>query len=337
MEVMVTGGAGYIGSHVVISLIESGNQVVVIDNFTNSSKNIFSRIKEITGHDVIYYECDINDTDSVHTVFAKHDISCVIHLAGLKSVSESISLPIDYYKINVSGSLAILSVMRSFGVKNFIFSSSATVYGDPEFLPIKESAPTQMPKNPYGQSKLMVENILSDLSSADQSMNIVVLRYFNPVGAHPSGLIGESPKGIPNNLMPYICQVAVKSREVVSVFGNDFETLDGTGVRDYLHVADLARGHVSARQFCDESPGYAVVNLGTGQGYSVLQMIDTFSKVNNVDVPYLFTARRDGDVAECFADVALAKSVLNWEANYDLDAMCRHAYRWQELNPRGLE
>lgn len=335
MAILVTGGAGYIGSHTCIELINAGYDVVVADNLCNSSKESLKRVERIVGKEVKFYEADIRDAKAMENIFANEDISAVIHFAGLKAVGESVAKPMEYYDNNINGTLVLCNAMRNAGVKNIIFSSSATVYGDPAFIPITEECPKGQCTNPYGWTKSMLEQILTDFHTADSEWNVVLLRYFNPVGAHKSGTIGEDPKGIPNNLMPYITQVAVGKREFLGVFGNDYDTPDGTGVRDYIHVVDLAVGHVKALKKIEEKAGVCVYNLGTGNGYSVLDMVKAFSKACGHDLPYKILDRRPGDVAMCYADPAKAKTELGWEAVRGLDEMCEDSWRWQSNNPNG--
>ncbi|MBL4833168.1 MAG: UDP-glucose 4-epimerase GalE [Pseudomonas sp.] len=332
--ILVTGGAGYIGTHTCIKLLEAGYEVVVLDNFSNSSPEALRRVEEITGQTVAYLEGDINDADLLDEIFAGQPIDAVIHFAGLKAVGESVAQPLRYYQNNVSGTVVLCEAMQRAGVKNIVFSSSATVYGDPASLPIREDFPTSA-TNPYGRSKLMIEEMLGDLYVSDPQWNIALLRYFNPVGAHPSGKIGEDPSDIPNNLMPYIAQVAVGRREHLSVFGGDYPTHDGTGVRDYIHVQDLAQGHLQALRWLENKPGIKAFNLGTGIGYSVLDMVKAFEKACGRELAYKIVARRPGDVASCYADPALAKSELDWQATLGLEAMCADAWHWQSSNPEG--
>ena len=334
MKVLVTGGAGYIGSHTCIELLNNDYQVVVVDNLCNSSKESLNRVKTITGKEVAFYEQDILNEAALTKIFAEHEIDAVIHFAGLKAVGESVTMPLEYYQTNLTGTLVLFKVMRDFKVKNFVFSSSATVYGDPHTVPITEDFPLSA-TNPYGRSKLIIEEISHDLFVADNSWNIALLRYFNPVGAHKSGLIGEDPNGIPNNLIPYISQVAIGKREILSVFGGDYDTPDGTGVRDYIHVVDLARGHIKALEKLADKPGLVIYNLGTGQGYSVLEMVRAIETASNRKVPYQIVARRPGDIATCFADPAFALQEINWKAEYDLDDMAEDTWRWQSNNPDG--
>jgi UDP-glucose 4-epimerase len=334
-KILVTGGAGYIGSHTVVELLEAGYEVVVYDNLTNSSPVSLERVTQITGKQVTFVEGDIRDKSALNSLFSAHAIDAVIHFAGLKAVGESFEQPLKYYNNNVYGSLQLFEVMAEHNVKTIVFSSSATVYGDPVELPLHEKIPTGMPTNPYGMSKLMIENILGDLYLADNSWRIARLRYFNPVGAHSSGLIGEDPSGIPNNLMPHITQTALGKLDELSVFGGDYLTFDGSGVRDYIHVVDLAKGHLAALRKLKTHTDLITVNLGTGEGYSVLQMIGAFETVNNVKVPYKVVKRRVGDVAASYADTAYAKELLNWEASLGLKDICRDSWNWQSKNPKG--
>lgn len=334
MKVLVSGGAGYIGSHTCVELLQAGHEVVVVDSFCNSSPESIVRVESITGKNVTLIKADVRDKQALRAIFSEHQFSAVIHFAGLKSVGESVSLPLKYYENNFGATVNLCAVMQEFDCKNIIFSSSATVYGEAKTMPIKEDTPLSV-TNPYGRTKLMIEELLQDLNVSDPEWNIVVLRYFNPVGAHESGLIGEDPDGIPNNLMPYISQVAVKKLACLSVFGGDYETSDGTGVRDYIHVVDLAKGHVKALDYLLKNTGILTVNLGTGQGYSVLEMIDAFHQASGRDIPYKIVARREGDVATCYADPAMAKEKLGWEAELGLDKMCEDAWRWQADNPNG--
>ncbi|WP_294034264.1 UDP-glucose 4-epimerase GalE [uncultured Moraxella sp.] len=336
-QILVTGGAGYIGSHTLIELIAAGFAPVVYDNLSNSSPVALERVEEIVGQSIKFIQGDILDKDLLAKTFAEYDFFGVIHFAGLKAVGESVAKPVKYYQNNVAGTLNLLEVMQEYGVKNFIFSSSATVYGDPEVLPIVETAKRSC-TNPYGQSKLTVEYILEDLAKADHAFNIVSLRYFNPIGAHKSGLIGEDPSDIPNNLMPYISQVAVGKLEKLSVFGNDYDTIDGTGVRDYIHVVDLAKGHVAALEYlvkASSGVGFCPVNLGTGNGTSVLQLVDAFVANTGQAVPYVITDRRPGDVASCYASSDKARKLFGWTATLGVDEMCADAWRWQSGNPNG--
>jgi UDP-glucose 4-epimerase len=327
--ILVTGGAGYIGSHTVIELLEAGYGVAVLDNFCNSKPSVIERITRISGRTPLLISGDIRDRKLLAQLFADHHFSAVIHFAGLKAVGESVALPLMYYDNNVLGSLVLVESMAAAGVKNLVFSSSATVYGDPETLPIRENAPLRA-TNPYGQSKLMVENMLRDVAVADADWKIALLRYFNPVGAHPSGLIGEDPQGVPNNLVPYIAQVASGKREYLSVFGDNYPTPDGTGIRDYIHVSDLARGHLRALDALPGIDGALAINLGTGHGYSVLQMAKAFEKASQRPVPFRTTSRRPGDIAECYADPSLAGHLLGWRAEHSIEKMCRDTWRWQQ-------
>ena len=333
--ILVTGGAGYIGSHTVVQLIEHGFKPVVFDNFSNSSSESIRRVEQITGQTIPVIEGDIRSQKDLRRVFEAYAIESVIHFAGLKAVGESVAQPLRYYDNNVYGTLQLLEVMREYDCKQIVFSSSATVYGDPATVPITEDFPLSA-TNPYGRSKLMIEEILRDLYISDTTWKIILLRYFNPVGAHPSGLIGEDPDGIPNNLMPYITQTAVGQLACLSVFGNDYDTPDGTGVRDYIHVVDLAEGHIKALGKIDQIDEVFAVNLGTGQGYSVLEVVKAFEKASGREVPYCIAPRRSGDIASCYADPALAKEVLDWEAQYGIEKMCEDAWRWQEKNPSGF-
>lgn len=333
-QILVTGGAGYIGSHTVVQLLEAGAQVIVLDNLCNSKREVINRIEKITGRRPEFLVGDIRDRALLRSVFNNHQIDSVIHFAGLKSVGESVQKPLEYYDNNVVGSLTLFEEMARAGVKNLVFSSSATVYGDPASVPITEDFPLKT-TNPYGQSKLMVEDILRDLHKSDDSWNIALLRYFNPVGAHESGLIGEDPSGIPNNLMPFVAQVAVGKREKLAVFGNDYPTPDGTGVRDYIHVDDLASGHLAAINALNKQGGLITVNLGAGRGYSVLEMIQAFEKASGKPVAYEIINRRPGDIAACYANPRKAKELLGWVAQNDIDRMCIDAWRWQSMNPLG--
>ncbi|GAB2695379.1 UDP-glucose 4-epimerase GalE [Aliiglaciecola aliphaticivorans] len=335
--ILVTGGAGYIGSHTVLQLLENGDQVIVLDNLCNSSPESLKRVSELTGKEIGFVEGDIQDPTILEKVFRENKVDSVIHFAGLKAVGESVEKPLLYYRNNVYGTLNLCEVMAKHNVKNIVFSSSATVYGDPTTLPLHENLPTGQPTNPYGQSKLMVELVLQDLFKSDNSWNIAILRYFNPAGAHPSGRIGEDPNGIPNNLMPFITQVATKKREALSVFGDDYDTPDGTGVRDYIHVEDLANGHLKALEKLSQNVGLVTYNLGTGQGYSVLDMVKEFEKQSGQSIPYNIVPRRSGDVAACYADPKLAKQELNWSAEKGLAEMCRDSWNWQSNNPNGYK
>lgn len=328
-NILVTGGAGYIGSHTCVELLAAGYNLVIIDNYSNSKPAVLDRIEKIAGTRPAFMEVDIRDRGALRDVFRQHAIDAVIHFAGLKAVGESVAQPLRYYDNNISGSVALFEVMAESGVKTLVFSSSATVYGDPKSVPIREDFPLSA-TNPYGRSKLMLEDILRDLSRSDENWKISLLRYFNPVGAHESGIIGEDPNGIPNNLMPYITQVAIGKLQQLSVYGDDYPTPDGTGVRDYIHVVDLARGHLAALKALEKSNGVMTVNLGTGQGYSVLDVVHAFEKASNRPVPYKIVARRPGDVAQCYADPSLAAELLGWRAERGLDDMCRDSWRWQQ-------
>jgi len=332
--VLVTGGAGYIGSHTVVELVEAGYEVVVFDNFSNSNPESIKRVEKIVGKSIPLIQGDIRSKDDLQKVFDSYEIDSVIHFAGLKAVGESVEQPLRYYDNNIVGTIRLCEVMRDNGCKSIIFSSSATVYGDPHTTPIKEDFPTSA-TNPYGRSKLFIEEILRDLYISDNEWKIVLLRYFNPVGAHSSGLIGEDPNGIPNNLMPFITQTAIGKQECLSVFGNDYDTHDGTGVRDYIHVVDLANGHLKALQKIETFDKVMTINLGTGQGYSVLDMVKAFGKASNKNIPYKIAPRRAGDIAKCYADPTYAQKVLGWSATKDLDDMCRDSWRWQSQNPNG--
>ena len=322
MAILVTGGAGFIGSHTVVELQEAGYDVVVLDNLSNSSVVSLERVKKITGKKVPFYKADILDREALEEIFTKESIEAVIHFAGLKAVGESVQKPWEYYENNIAGTLTLVDVMRKHGVKNMIFSSSATVYGNPAFIPITEECPKGQCTNPYGWTKSMLEQILSDIQKADQEWNVILLRYFNPIGAHKSGTMGENPNGIPNNLMPYITQVAVGKLKELGVFGDDYDTHDGTGVRDYIHVVDLAKGHVKALKKIEEKAGLKVYNLGTGVGYSVLDMVKNFEEANGVKVPYVIKERRPGDIATCYSDATKAKEELGWVAEYGIKEMC---------------
>ncbi len=334
MAILVAGGAGYIGSHTVVELDKAGYEVVILDDFSNSSPEVLKRLTMITGKEFPFYEGSILDHDFLTEVFSKEKIDCVIQFAGFKAVGESVVKPLEYYHNNITGTLVLLDVMRNFGVKNIIFSSSATVYGMNNPVPFKEGMPTSA-TNPYGYTKVMLEQILNDVAFADKEWSVTNLRYFNPIGAHESGLIGENPNGVPNNLMPYITQIAVGKLQQLSVFGDDYDTHDGTGVRDYIHVVDLARGHTLAVKDNIENPGAKVYNLGTGIGYSVLDLVHAFMKENNVEIPYKICPRRAGDIATCYADVSRAKEVLGWVAEKDLNDMVRDSWNWQKNNPQG--
>lgn len=334
MNILVTGGAGYIGSHTCVELLEAGHQVIVIDNLSNSKEEALHRVAAITGRELTFYQKDLEDRGAVNEIFDNHDINAVIHFAGLKAVGESVEKPLEYYRNNLDSTIVLCQAMQEHGVFNLVFSSSATVYGDPEEVPITESFPLTA-VNPYGRTKLFIEAILKDLHTSDERWNIALLRYFNPVGAHESGRIGEDPTNIPNNLMPYISQVAVGKLEQLSVFGDDYDTHDGTGVRDYIHVVDLADGHLKALNKLQQKPGVVVYNLGTGQGYSVLDMVKAFKEASGQEVPYTITKRRPGDAAVCYADPSKAERELGWKARRDLHQMCRDTWRWQSQNPEG--
>ena len=341
MNILVTGGSGFIGSHTLIELIAEGHAVAVVDNLSNSNPEALRRVESITGQAVPFYKVDIRDREGLSRVFALHDFDCCIHFAGLKAVGESVVKPWEYYENNINGTLVLLDVMRKQGCKNIIFSSSATVYGNPTQIPITETCPKGHCTNPYGQTKSIVEEILTDMHTADvktkdpRPWNVVLLRYFNPIGAHASGLIGEDPNGIPNNLMPYITQVAVGKLDTLHVFGDDYATPDGTGVRDYIHVVDLAKGHVKALKAIEENCGVAVYNLGTGRGYSVLEVVHAFEEVSGVKIPYVIEERRPGDIAVCYSDPGKAKRELGWKAELDIYDMCRDSWNWQKKNPKG--
>ncbi len=334
MSILVTGGAGYIGSHTCVELLNAGYDVVVVDNYYNSKPEALKRVKEITGKTFDAYEVDCCDEAALDKVFSSHSIDAVIHFAGYKAVGESTQKPLEYYDNNLNSTLTLCRLMRKHGVKKIIFSSSATVYGSPETVPINESFPRWC-ACPYGWTKFMNEQILMDVAAANPEWSVILLRYFNPVGAHKSGMIGEDPQGIPNNLTPYITQVAIGRRDKLHVYGNDYPTKDGTGVRDYIHVVDLAKGHVAAIRYADKSTGSVAINLGTGIGYSVLDVVNAFSRAVGREIPYVIEARRPGDIAECYADPALAKQLLGWQAEYTLDDMCADAWRWQQQNPYG--
>ena len=336
MRILVTGGAGFIGSHTCVELLNAGYEVTVVDNLYNASEKAIDRVREITGRDLTFVKGDILDKPCLDQIFEKQKIDAVIHFAGLKAVGESVHKPVEYYSNNITGTLNLIESMRSHGCKNIIFSSSATVYGDPAFVPITEECPKGTCTNPYGWTKWMLEQILIDVQKADPEWNVILLRYFNPIGAHPSGLLGEDPKGIPNNLVPYIAQVAIGKLKELSVFGNDYDTPDGTGVRDYIHVCDLARGHVNAiRKFADNE-GVSIYNLGTGHGYSVLQVVKAFSKACGKEIPYVIKPRRAGDIATCYCDPSKAARELGWKAEYGIEEMCRDSWNWQQKNPNGF-
>ncbi|MBP5548661.1 MAG: UDP-glucose 4-epimerase GalE [Bacteroidales bacterium] len=336
-KILVTGGSGFIGSHTIVELQQSGHDVVVVDNLSNSSPISLSRVEKITGKPVTFKKVDIRDRNGLDQVLSENPCDACIHFAGLKAVGESVEKPWEYYENNISGTLTLVDVLRNHGCKNIIFSSSATVYGDPVQIPITEECPKGQCTNPYGWTKSMLEQILMDMQKADNEWNVVLLRYFNPIGAHPSGTMGENPNGIPNNLMPYVTQVAIGKRPELGVFGNDYNTHDGTGVRDYIHVVDLARGHVYALQAIERKCGLAIYNLGTGHGYSVLDVVNAFEKVNGVKVPYSIKPRRAGDIATCYSDPAKAQRELGWKALYGIEEMCRDSWNWQRQNPNGYE
>ena len=336
MSILVTGGAGFIGSHTCVELLNAGYEVVVVDNLYNASEKALERVEQITGKKVTFYEADILDRDALNAIFDKEQVESVIHFAGYKAVGESVRKPIEYYYNNITGTLILCDVMRKHNVKNIVFSSSATVYGDPAFIPITEECPKGKITNPYGQTKGMLEQVLTDIYVSDPEWKVVLLRYFNPIGAHKSGLIGEDPKGIPNNLVPYVAQVAIGKLKCLGVFGNDYDTPDGTGVRDYIHVVDLAKGHVAAiKKVEDTEPGVLIYNLGTGKGYSVLDVVHAFEKACGKEIPYEIKPRRAGDIATCYADPTKAKNELGWVAEYGIEEMCEDSWRWQTMNPNG--
>lgn len=337
MNVLVTGGSGYIGSHTCLELLNQGHTVVAVDNLCNSSRLALDRVEQLTGKTIPFYQQDVRDEEKLSQVFAQHPIDCVIHFAGLKAVGESVSKPLAYYSNNLDSTLVLCKVMNAHGVKRLVFSSSATVYSGDNAMPLQESSKIGNCSNPYGWTKYMCEQILRDIAKADPEWSVIQLRYFNPVGAHESGLIGEDPKDIPNNLMPYISQTAIGRREQLSIFGGDYPTHDGTGVRDYIHVVDLARGHVSALDYLMNHTGEEIFNLGTGHGYSVLDMVNAFQQANHVIVPHCITDRRPGDLPTCYADPEKSREMLGWTATHDLDAMCRDTWRWQSQNPNGYE
>ncbi len=342
MEILVTGGAGYIGSHTCVEMVEAGYEPIIVDNLYNSSREAVRRVEEITGRKLTFYEADLLDQDAIDAIFAKHDIKSVIHFAGYKAVGESVAKPIEYYHNNITGTLILCDVMRKHNVKNLVFSSSATVYGDPERLPITEDLKTGGVTNPYGQTKFMIEQILQDVYVSDPEWKIILLRYFNPIGAHISGRIGEDPNGIPNNLVPYVAQVAVGKLEKIHVFGDDYDTVDGTGVRDYIHVVDLAKGHVKALEKIEDmgakgENGVNIYNLGTGNGSSVLEVIHAFEKACGKTLPYVIDARRPGDIAACYADASKANRELHWKAEKTIADMCADSWRWQSANPNGYK
>ncbi|RKM57696.1 UDP-glucose 4-epimerase GalE [Butyrivibrio sp. XB500-5] len=337
MAILVTGGAGFIGSHTVVELQNAGYDVVVMDNLVNANPKCLKRVEAITGKKVPFYETDIRDREGLEEIFTKEKIDGVIHFAGLKAVGESVEKPWEYYDNNITGTLTLVDVMRKHGCKNIIFSSSATVYGDPAFVPITEECPKGTCTNPYGWTKSMLEQVLSDIQKADPEWNVVLLRYFNPIGAHKSGTIGENPNGIPNNLMPYITQVAVGKLQQLSVFGDDYDTPDGTGVRDYIHVVDLALGHVKALKKLEKGSGLNIYNLGTGNGYSVLDIVKNFEAATGKKIPYVIKGRRAGDIATCYASAAKAEKELGWKAQYGIKEMCEDSWRWQSQNPNGYD
>mgnify|MGYP000487219189 FL=1 len=336
MKILLTGGAGFIGSHTCIELIKAGHEAVIADDLSNSKPAVLERLKELTGKDIPFYNIDVADKEKVDHMFAKESFDAVIHFAGFKAVGESVAKPLMYYRNNLDTTLTLLETMAKYNVSNFVFSSSATVYGVPERVPLAEGMKTAC-TNPYGWTKLMIEQILTDAAAADKNLSVVLLRYFNPIGAHPSGRIGEDPTGIPNNLLPYITQVAIGKLPQLGVFGNDYPTHDGTGVRDYIHVVDLAKGHVKAIEYAGKNKGTEIFNLGTGIGYSVLDIVKAFEKANNIKIPYVIKPRRDGDIAECYADPTKARDVLGWQAEETLENMCKDSWRWQSNNPKGYE
>ncbi len=337
MKILLTGGAGYIGSHTAIELNRAGHEVIVVDNLVNSKEEAMRRVEKIIGKVVPFYKADVRDHEAIDEIFKENKIDAVIHFAGLKAVGESVAKPLEYYENNMNATFVLLDVMRRNNCKNIIFSSSATVYGDPAIIPITEECPKGKCTNPYGQTKSMLEEVMIDLQKADKEWNIVLLRYFNPIGAHKSGLIGENPNGIPNNLMPYITQTAIGLRKELGVFGNDYDTPDGTGVRDYIHVCDLATGHVAALKAIEKKAGLAIYNLGTGHGYSVLDVVKAFEKANGLKVPYVIKPRRPGDIATCYCNPAKAKAELGWEAQFGIEDMCRDSWNFQKNNPNGYE
>ena len=336
MKILLTGGAGFIGSHTCIELIKAGHEAVIADDLSNSKPAVLERLKELTGQDIPFYNIDVADKEKVDSMFAKENFDAVIQFAGFKAVGESVAKPLMYYRNNLDTTLTLLEAMAKYNVNNFVFSSSATVYGVPERVPLVEGMKTGC-TNPYGWTKLMIEQILTDAAAADKNLSVVLLRYFNPIGAHPSGRIGEDPTGIPNNLLPYITQVAIGKLPQLGVFGNDYPTHDGTGVRDYIHVVDLAKGHVKAIEYADKNKGTEIFNLGTGIGYSVLDIVKAFEKANDIKIPYVIKPRRDGDIAECYADPTKARDVLGWQAEETLENMCKDSWRWQSNNPKGYE
>ena len=335
-SVLITGGTGFIGSHTAVELIEAGKEIIIVDNLYNSSEEVLNRIEQITHVLPKFYKEDLCDKEALRRIFRENDIDSVIHFAGLKAVGESVAIPLKYYQNNITGTLNLLEVMQEFHCKKIVFSSSATVYGDPASVPIKENFPLHT-TNPYGTTKLFIEQILTDLCHSDKEFSAVLLRYFNPIGAHKSGLIGETPNGIPNNLLPYIARVAAGKLERLSVFGDDYDTIDGTGVRDYIHVVDLAKGHVKALEYANEHQGIEAVNLGTGNGYSVLQIKDAFEKASKVKIPYVIKSRRPGDIATCYADTEKAKKLFGWEAQYSIEEMCEDSWNFTVKNPDGVQ
>ena len=336
MKILLTGGAGYIGSHTCVEIVQAGHDAVIADDLSNSKPAVLERLKELTGKEIPFYQIDVADKEKVEEMFAKEHFDAVIHFAGYKAVGESVAKPLMYYRNNLDTALTLLEVMEKYNVSNFVFSSSATVYGVPETVPLVEGMKTGC-TNPYGWTKLMIEQILTDASAANKNLSVILLRYFNPIGAHPSGRIGEDPNGIPNNLLPYITQVAIGKLPQLGVFGNDYPTHDGTGVRDYIHVVDLAKGHVKAIEYANEHKGTEVFNLGTGTGYSVLDIVNAFEKANNLKIPYVIKPRRSGDVAEMYADPKKAKEILGWTAEKNLVDMCQDSWRWQSNNPKGYD
>ena len=336
MKILLTGGAGFIGSHTCVEIVEAGHDVVIADDLSNSKPAVFDRLKELTGKGIPFYHIDVADRQKVDEMFAKENFDAVIHFAGFKAVGESVAKPVMYYRNNIDTTLTLLETMAKYNVNNFVFSSSATVYGVPERVPLVEGMKTGC-TNPYGWTKLMIEQILTDAAVANKELSVVLLRYFNPIGAHESGRIGEDPTGIPNNLLPYITQVAIGKLPQLGVFGDDYPTHDGTGVRDYIHVVDLAKGHVKAIEYAAEHKGTEIFNLGTGTGYSVLDIVKAFEKANNIEIPYVIKPRRDGDIAECYADPVKAKEKLGWQAEKSLEEMCRDSWRWQFNNPKGYD
>ena len=337
MAILITGGAGYIGSHTAVELLDRGDEIIILDNFRNSKPESLNRIREITGKDFKFYEADMLDRSALREIFSKNEISQVVHFAGLKAVGESVEKPLEYYHTNIEGTISLLEIMREFGVRDIVFSSSATVYGLENPSPLVETMPTFTATNPYGYTKVVIEQILRDIDKSESGWSITILRYFNPIGAHKSGKIGEDPQGIPNNLMPYITQVAIGKREKLQVFGNDYPTTDGTGVRDYIHVVDLAKGHLAALDKNLQKSGVKTYNLGTGKGVSVLELIQAFEKSSGQKIPFEIAPRRSGDIAECYADATKASVELNWRAEKTIEQMCEDSWRWQSQNPRGFE